>query len=99
MSPWQWLQRERDAVAAVWRTKLNRVSFRVPTAAQPLTDTLRNRKDTAISVEVNEPIGGDWTMTSATHRWTKTEAWAARFAVPVTAGGAATLRYRIRVTW
>jgi hypothetical protein len=41
MSPRQWLQRERDAVAAVWRAKLNRVSFRVPPAAQPLIDTLR----------------------------------------------------------
>ena len=30
MSPWEWLQRQRDAIAAVWRTKLNRVSFRVP---------------------------------------------------------------------
>ena len=38
-------------------------------------------------------------MTSASHRWTKTEAWAARFAVPVAAGGEAKLRYRIRVTW
>jgi F5/8 type C domain len=41
MSPRQWLQRERDAVTAVWRAKLNRVSFRVPPAAQPLIDTLR----------------------------------------------------------
>ena len=61
--------------------------------------TLRNRKDTPITVEVNEPVGGDWTMTSASHRWTKTEAWAARFAVPVAAGAEAKLRYRIRVTW
>ena len=61
--------------------------------------TLRNRKETAVTVEVNEPIGGDWTMTSASHRWTKTEAWAARFAVPVAAGAEAKLRYRVRVTW
>jgi hypothetical protein len=39
--PWEWMQRQRDAVAAVWRAKLNRVSFRVPAAAQPLIDTLR----------------------------------------------------------
>jgi hypothetical protein len=41
MSTQEWLQRERDAVAAGWRAKLNRVAFRVPPAAQPLIDTLR----------------------------------------------------------
>jgi hypothetical protein len=41
MSPREWLQRQRDTVAAAWRAKLNRVSWRVPPAAQPLLDTLR----------------------------------------------------------
>ena len=41
MSLREWLQRQRDAVAASWRDKLNRVRFRVPPAAQPLVDTLR----------------------------------------------------------
>jgi hypothetical protein len=41
LSPREWLQRQHDAVAALWRAKLNRVSFRVPPAAQPLIDTLR----------------------------------------------------------
>ncbi|MEZ5420432.1 MAG: hypothetical protein R2708_24250 [Vicinamibacterales bacterium] len=61
--------------------------------------TLRNRKDVPVSVEVNEPIGGDWAITTSTHRWTKTEAWAAQFVVPVAAGGTSTLRYRVRVKW
>jgi hypothetical protein len=39
--PWQWMQRERNAIAAVWRAKLNRVTFRVPPAAQTLIHTLR----------------------------------------------------------
>jgi hypothetical protein len=30
--------------------------------------TLRNHKDTAVTVEVNEPIGGDWEMVSSTCR-------------------------------
>jgi hypothetical protein len=42
ISPEEWVQRERDAVAAAWRAKLNRVSFRVPPAAQPLVNTLRS---------------------------------------------------------
>ncbi len=61
--------------------------------------TLRNHKDTAIAVELNEPIGGDWTMVSSSHTWTKTEAWAARFTAPVAAGGETRVRYRIRVKW
>lgn len=61
--------------------------------------TVRNRKDTPITVELNEPLGGDWTVLTSTHKWTKTEAWAARFALPVAAGGESTLRYRVRVKW
>ncbi|MEP7118868.1 MAG: DUF4139 domain-containing protein [Acidobacteriota bacterium] len=61
--------------------------------------TLRNHKDTAVTVELNEPIGGDWTIVSSTHRWTKTAAWAARFTAPIAAGGEARVRYRIRVKW
>jgi hypothetical protein len=61
--------------------------------------TLRNHKSSAITVEVNEPVGGTWTMIRSTHGWTKTDAWAAQFMVPVSADGSATLRYRTRVTY
>ena len=63
------------------------------------TVTLRNRKATPITVEVNEPIGGTWQMLTATHEWVKTAAWAAGFTVPVKAGAAETLKYRVRVTY
>jgi len=61
--------------------------------------TLRNHKATAISVEVNEPVGGTWRMITSSHQWTKTSAWAAQFKVPVTADGTAVLKYRVRVTY
>lgn len=61
--------------------------------------TLRNHKATAISVEVNEPIGGTWRVVQASHEWTKTEAWAAQFTVPVAADGTAVLKYRVRVNY
>ncbi len=61
--------------------------------------TLRNHKEVPINVEVHEPIGGDWTMLFSSYRWTKTEAWAARFDVPVPASGEAKLQYRVRVRW
>ena len=61
--------------------------------------TVRNHKAAAVSVEVNEPIGGTWRMVRASHEWTKTAAWAARFNVPVAADGTAVLKYRVRVTY
>ena len=61
--------------------------------------TLRNHKANAITVEVNEPIGGTWRMLRSSHEWTKTEAWAAQFIVPVAVDGTAVLRYRTRVTY
>jgi hypothetical protein len=61
--------------------------------------TLRNHKASAISVEVNEPVGGTWRMITSSHQWTKTSAWAAQFKVPVTADGTAVLKYRVRVTY
>src|SRR5262252_3225136 len=61
--------------------------------------TLRNHKDTPITVEVNEPIGGDWEMLQSSYKYTKTEAFAAQFNVPVAANGVAVLKYRIRARW
>jgi hypothetical protein len=61
--------------------------------------TLRNHKTTPITVEVNEPIGGDWQMLSSTFPWTKTAAFAAQFTVPVEKDGTSVLRYRVRVRW
>jgi len=61
--------------------------------------TLRNHKSTPVSVEVNEPIGGTWQMLRSSYRWTKTDAWAAQFTVPVAIDGESVLRYRVRVTY
>lgn len=61
--------------------------------------TLRNHKTMPITVEVNEPIGGSWTMQRASHAWTKTDAWAAKFNLPVAVDGTTVLKYRVRVTY
>jgi glycogen debranching enzyme len=37
----KWLARQQDAVAATWRSKLDRVAIRVPAAGKPVADTLR----------------------------------------------------------
>ncbi len=61
--------------------------------------TLRNHKATPVTVEVDEPIGGTWRVLRSSHDWTKTEAFAARFAVPVAADGTSVLTYRVRVVY
>ena len=61
--------------------------------------TLRNHKDAPISVEVNEPIGGDWEMVNSTYKFTKTAAFAAQFVVPVDKDGTSVLKYRVRVRY
>ena len=61
--------------------------------------TLRNHKETPITVEVNEPIGGSWRMLRSSHEWEKTAAWAAQFRVAVAPDAEAKLRYRVLVTY
>jgi hypothetical protein len=60
---------------------------------------LRNHKTSAVAVEVNEPVGGTWTVLRSTHSWVKTEAFALQFGLPVEADGETTLRYRVRATY
>jgi len=59
--------------------------------------TLRNHKDTAITMEVLEQLGGDWEMISNSHPYEKSSAFGISFAVPVPANGEATLTYRVRI--
>jgi hypothetical protein len=86
-----------DIICERKQTDYNRLPDRSAEFAYELK--LRNHKDTAITVEVNEPIGGDWQMVSSTHRARKTDAWAAQFEVPVAANGESVLRYKVRVKW
>ena len=61
--------------------------------------TLRNHKEIPITVEVNEPIGGDWEMVNSSYKFTKTAAFAAQFEVPVDKDGTSILKYRVRVRY
>lgn len=61
--------------------------------------SLRNHKDTATSVEVREPIGGDWEVLSSNYKWTKLDASTIGFQMSVQKDGSATLDYRVRVKW
>ncbi len=59
--------------------------------------TLRNHKKEAVTVEVMEPMPGDWEILRATHPHQKVQAFTARWSLPVPKEGAATLGYRTRV--
>jgi hypothetical protein len=61
--------------------------------------TLRNHKDIPVTVQVNEPIGGDWEMLDSSYKFTKTAAFAAQFQVPVDKNGTSVLKYRVRTHW
>ncbi len=59
--------------------------------------TIRNHKETAVTVEVREQLGGDWEMLANSHPFEKLSAFGASFSVPVPAGGESKLTYRVRV--
>jgi hypothetical protein len=61
--------------------------------------TLRNHKDGAATVEVREPVGGDWDVVNSNYKWSKLDATTIGFSVPVEKDGTATLDYRVRVKW
>ena len=60
---------------------------------------LRNAKDEAITVKVQEPMPGDWEMVQESQKHTKESARVASWNVSVPAGGPALLEYAIRVKW
>ncbi|MGA3294605.1 MAG: DUF4139 domain-containing protein [Candidatus Acidiferrales bacterium] len=60
---------------------------------------LRNHKDAPVTVEVREPVGGDWEVVNSNYKWTKLDATTIGFEIPVDKDGAATLDYRVRVKW
>ena len=86
-----------DVVAERKQTDYQRLSAHLVEMEYEIS--LRNHKPDPITVFVNEPIGGDWSMLDSTFKYEKTAAFAARFTVPVAANGEAVLKYRVRIHW
>ena len=61
--------------------------------------TLRNHKDTPVTVEVREPLGGDWEVLNSNLKWTKLDSSTLGFEVPVDKDGTSTVTYKVRVKW
>jgi len=86
-----------DVVAERKQTDFQRLGPHIVEVEYELS--LRNHKPEPITVFVNEPIGGDWTILNSNFKYEKTAAFAARFTVPVDANGEAQLKYRVRIHW
>jgi hypothetical protein len=79
----------RDSIGTRWRTGAT-VDYRV---------TLANATDSAVTIEVREERGGEWSVLSSSVPAEKLSATLTRFRVAVPGRGEATLTYRIRAVW
>lgn len=61
--------------------------------------TLRNHKDGPVTVDVREPLGGDWEVINSNFKWIKLDARTLGFQIPLEKNGTAKLDYRLRVKW
>lgn len=59
--------------------------------------SLRNHKKETVTVEVVEPMPGDWEVIRASHPYEKIQAFTAQWKISVPKDGEAKLHYRIRV--
>jgi hypothetical protein len=61
--------------------------------------SLRNHKTEPVTVQVIEPVPGEWQVLHATHKADKIEAHTLRFGVPIARESAAKLSYRVRIRY
>jgi hypothetical protein len=86
-----------DVVADRTETSFQAVSSCVSESAWEIK--LRNHKDVAESVEVNEPAGGDWEILSSSLPATKKDSRTFTFDVRLAPRSETKLTYRVRVRW
>lgn len=60
---------------------------------------VRNHKDEDVTVQLVEPVGGDWDILSSSHPATRVDAGTFTFDPRIEARGETTVEYRIRVRW
>jgi hypothetical protein len=61
--------------------------------------TVRNHKDEAVTVELYEPVGGDWEILTTSHDVVRLDAHTFKYVVLVPARGEQQVEYRVRVRW
>jgi hypothetical protein len=86
-----------DVVGTRKQTDWKKIAYDTYEAAFEIS--LRNHKKEDVVVKVVEPIPGDWKVLSASHEFTKSEAFTAEFQVPVQKDGETKLTYRVRMRY
>ena len=61
--------------------------------------SIRNHKDSPVTVSVIEPIPGDWVILSSSHDYKKIEAHTVQFDIPVEKDRETKLRYKVRINF
>jgi len=80
---------KRDSAGGTWRT--------IATADYKVT--LTNAGDAAVSIDVIEQRGGEWSVIASSVKPVKVSSTRTSFPVSVPARGKTTLTYRVRVVW
>jgi hypothetical protein len=86
-----------DITAERKQTSFKRIADNVSESAWRIE--LRNAKDEAVVVKVQEPMPGDWEMVQESQKHAKESARVASWNVALPAGGSAVLEYGVRVRW
>ena len=80
----------------LWRQ--DGTSFPVERWSYPMRQGGRQVGGVSTFVDITERKRAE-EMLRSSHKWTKTDAWASQFMVPVAADGTTMLNYRVRVTY
>ena len=86
-----------DITAERKQTNYKRIADNVSESAWRIE--LRNAKDEAVTVKVQEPMPGDWEMVHESQKHSKESARVASWNVAIPQGGTTVLEYTVRVKW
>jgi hypothetical protein len=84
-----------DVISERVQTDFKQISTRLYESQWEIT--LRNQKEKAVRVSVEEPMTGNWSVVNSSQPYEKTDAFTIRFDVQVPAGGEASVTYRVKV--
>ena len=88
-----------DVVATRVQTDYREINVKPYNAEAAFRVTIRNHKTEPITVDVREPVDGEWTVVESSLPAKKIDTGTLGFAVPVAKDGEATLTYRVRVAY
>ena len=86
-----------DVIGERKQMDFRKISDRVFESAYEIV--IRNHKETAIVLDVVEPMSSDWEILESSYEFEKRDAQTAVFALPVEADGEVVLTYRVRVRY